>query len=289
MPERALLRLQRAGICVFNAKKVEKNQILFSVSRKDSEKVFAIYPNICYNISTYTPFKVTKIGGVGLAKYVDIAKKRVGLWLGAMLFLATLTFADGFICGVEFVGSPVYQREIYIALEEGGITPFARYKAGNEDVICSKILALDGVEYCSVQKDGFWARVEVRYNPFAFRVIEKDSMRAKHTGELLALTVLKGTPRKKIGDKITQGDVLIENAFYTEGGGQVCVEAIGMAHIACVFALQIEAETEEEAFAKAYLQLNLSKRDKITDKEIVGSDGLYHVKIEYIAVETINL
>ena len=46
MPERALLRLRRVGIGVYNAKKIEKNQILFSVNKKDTEKVFAIYPTL---------------------------------------------------------------------------------------------------------------------------------------------------------------------------------------------------------------------------------------------------
>ena len=41
-PEKALVRLQKAGIDVFHAKKIKKNQILFTVSKKDSEKVFAI-------------------------------------------------------------------------------------------------------------------------------------------------------------------------------------------------------------------------------------------------------
>ena len=50
-PEKALLRLQKAGIDVFHAKKIKKNQILFTVSKKDSEKVFAIYPKMWYNIS----------------------------------------------------------------------------------------------------------------------------------------------------------------------------------------------------------------------------------------------
>ena len=289
MPERALLRLQRAGICIYNAKKVQKNQILFTVSRKDSEKVFAIYPNMWYNINAYAPFKVTKVGAVGLAKCAEMAKNRVGLWLGGLLFLSILTFADGFVFGVEFVGSPVYQREIYIALEAGGIKPFGRYKTGNEDVICSKILALDGVEYCSVQKHGLWARVELRYDPFVYYTADKESMQAKHTGILQSLTVLKGTAVKKIGDEICQGDVLAENAFYLEDGGQVRVEVIAMARIACIFQQEIQAATAEEAFALAYLQLDLSDKDKIVSKEIVGENGLYTVKIGYIVIETINL
>ena len=65
MPQRALLRLKRAKIDLYHVKKIEKNQILFSVSQKDSEKVFAIYPNVCYNISVYSPFTVKKIGVEG--------------------------------------------------------------------------------------------------------------------------------------------------------------------------------------------------------------------------------
>ena len=48
-PERALSRLQKAGICLLKVKKIKKNQILAIVTKKDSEKVFAIYPNLCYN------------------------------------------------------------------------------------------------------------------------------------------------------------------------------------------------------------------------------------------------
>ena len=289
MPERALLRLQRAGICVYNAKKIKKNQILFSVSQKDSEKVFAIYPNVCYNISAYSPFTVTKIGAEGIAKYVEIIKKRVGLLLGGLLFMALLTFSDGFVFGVEFVGTPIYQREVYAVLEEGGIKPFARYKQTSEDVICSKILALDGVEYCSVQKVGLWARVELRFSPFTQRIPKKENMIAQHAGNLLSLTVLKGTPMKKIGDEIAPGDVLVEKYFYLESGGQVCVEPIARASIACLYEEKIEAATEEEAFAKAYLLLGLSDGDRITEKEIVGEEGLYSVKIGYIVIETINM
>ena len=40
MPERALSKLQREGICVYHAKKLKKNQILLSVKKKDTEKQF---------------------------------------------------------------------------------------------------------------------------------------------------------------------------------------------------------------------------------------------------------
>ena len=48
MPERALSKLQREGICVYHAKKLKKNQILLSVKKKDTEKVFAISADMWY-------------------------------------------------------------------------------------------------------------------------------------------------------------------------------------------------------------------------------------------------
>ena len=56
MPERALLRLRRAEIPLFNVRKVAKNRILFCVKREDVEKIFAIYPNMCYNNSTTSAY-----------------------------------------------------------------------------------------------------------------------------------------------------------------------------------------------------------------------------------------
>ncbi len=289
MPERAMLRLKRAGITIYNAQKVKKNQILFSVSQKDSEKVFAIYPNICYNISVYTPFVVRKIGAEGIARYKEIAKKRIGLWLGALLSIAIWAYSDRLIFGVEFVSSSVYAREAYQALEESGITPFSKYQRENEDLICSKLLALDGVEYCSVRKKGFWAQVELRFLPFTTKPIVKEKMRARHAGTLLSLTALKGTPMKEIGDEISADDVLVEDYFFTQDGGQVCVEPIARASIACLYEGMIEANSQEEAFAIAYLQLCLSDADKITQVQIVEENGLYLLKIGYTVIESINM
>ena len=291
MPERALLRLKRAKIDLYNVKKLQKNQILFSVSQKDSEKVFAIYPNVCYNISVYSPYTAKKIGVEGVARYVEWSKKRVGLLLGGLMYCITTLFFDGFVFGVDFVGTDIYAREVCAALESGGIQPFRQYKKGKEDWICSQVLALDGVEYCSVQKKGLRVVVEVRLSPFAKTEITKDSMYAKHTGTVAAITVLRGTACKKIGDSVTFGDMLVENAFYTQDGGQVRVEPIARATISCEYTAEIAAATEEEAFAAAYLQLALSDKDEIVKKEIEPLENAtngFSVRIFYTAIETIN-
>ena len=289
MPERALLRLRRAKIPLYEVKKEEKNAILLSVKRKDVEKVFAIYPNVCYNISGYTPYVVTKVRASGLEKFLQTFKKRWGVLLGIPLFCLTSLYTDGFTFGVHIVGSRVYEREIRAALDGAGIRPFARYLDGKEDEVCAKLLALDNVEFCSVQKFGLWVRVEMRLGTFPKRQFQSGKMRSKFAGEIVAITALRGTPLKKVGDKIAEGELLVEDSFSTEEGGQVRVEIIARVQIACVYEALVCAEDAESAFAKAYLFIGADGVE-IKEKCVEPSENnAYKVRLVYEAVQTMNL
>ena len=287
MPERALLRLRRAGIAVYQVKKVEKNQILFCVKRKDSEKVFAIYPNVCYNNSVYSPDQVEKLRPIGVLRYLDGAKRRLGLLLGGLLCFTVVTLSEPLVFSVEFTGSDVYAREARIALEEAGIKLCAPYKTGQEDLVCSKILALKGVEFCSLKKIGHRLMVEIRTSPFSNRETDDGLMQAKHSGKIVAMTVLRGVPLKKVGETVTEGETLVGNWFETQEGGHVRVEIIARVRIACVWEGFLQAATAEEAFAQAYLTLALSD-EEIKRTEIAEQDDGYFVRMEYEATETIN-
>ena len=288
MPERALLRLRRAEIPLFGIKKVAKNRILFRVKKKDCEKVFAIYPNMCYNNSANAAYKVKALGAEGVGKYLEKAKDRVGLLLGGLLCFVLVNMAQPLVLSVEFIGTSVYKREALQTLEEVGIRQFAPYTKGKEDLVCAKLLALDGVEYCSVKKTGNRVAVEMRLSPFPSATTDKGNMQAKHSGEIVAMTVLRGSPLKKIGDTVRAGDTLVENCFFTEQGGQVRVEIIARVCIACAWEGDIEAEDEESAFAKAYLALGLTAEDTLQKIEVAENGALYRVKLAYQAVERIN-
>ncbi len=288
MPERALLRLKRAGIGVYNVKKTQKNQILFHVKKKDSEKVFAIFPNVCYNNNGYTPYTARKMGAVGIGKTLQKLKNRTGVVIGALLFCALTLYADNFIFGVDFVGTDVYAREAIAALEENGIKPFSVYRAGNEDLVCAKILSQKDVEFCSVKKSGLVAVVEVRLSPFSERTLVAGDMRSARTGTVLSVTALRGTPLKGKGDSVQAGEPLVGGYFLTGNGEGKRVEVIARASIACVYEATIQTQSEEEAFATAYLELALLERDVITSKTVIQTDEGYSVKIEYTAIQTMN-
>ena len=288
MPQRALLRLRRAGISLFLVTRTDEKTLRFCVWKKDVEKVFAIYPKVCYNIGDYSPYIVTELGAVGFGKAVETARSRIGFCLGILLFCAGTAYVSDYAFGVEFTASSVYAREAYLAMEECNIALGKRYEHKNADAFCAKMMALEGVEFCSIKKSGLKLYVDVRLSPVQTQYFQKGVMQAKHTGILTALTVLRGSALKKIGEEVQAGENLVGDWYSTEEGGQVRVELIARARIACTYKAEITAKTEEEAFALAYLDAGLANVESMKEKKIEKTDGGFLVTIAYDAVESMN-
>ena len=164
-----------------------------------------------------------------------------------------------------------------------------RYPKGKEDWDCAQLLAISDVEYCSIKKSGARVQVEIRLSPFAIENVSKESMVAKHTGILRSISVLKGTLLVEKGAKISEGDLLVGNYFTTEAGGQVCVEPIARACIACTYEGIIHAATEEEAFARAYLSVSSAYTRLYASAIEKTGENAFCVRLEYEAVQTLNM
>ena len=50
-PPRALTRLAKAGIAVFEARRIGAGRVRFKVKSKDLQKIFAIFPRSCYTVN----------------------------------------------------------------------------------------------------------------------------------------------------------------------------------------------------------------------------------------------
>lgn len=167
MPYRALNRLKREGICLKDVKKRKKNQIVCVVDAKDVEKVFAIYPKVCYNGGGYTAYIVRIMPFYGLQRRWEFAKKRLGLWLGVVLFLLLTVASNEFIFRIDVVGEPSYEAAVTEILKKSGVEKFRRYDLENADLITAEILRLNEVSFCSVRKIGSTLVVEVHTSPFS--------------------------------------------------------------------------------------------------------------------------
>ncbi len=284
MPERALSKLQREGICVYHAKKLKKNQILLSVNKKDTEKVFAIYPNVCYNISVYSPYTAKRAGSEGLLAALDWSRKRLGVFIGAILFLSATLVCNRFVFKIDVTGTDSYHREVLCALEESGIRKFSIYPRGKEQEVAAKILSFDDVSYCSVEKSGMTVRVELRLSAFSKPDPQTGDMTAKHSGTILQAAVLRGTFLKNVGDSVEAGEPLVGAYLTSETGEQTPVTAIARVTLSCVYDEIVVAETAEEAFASAYLAID----GEIAEKSCEEAEGGFRVRLVYTVTETIN-
>ena len=166
MPYRALNRLRREGICLKNVQKVQKNQILFTVDSKDIEKIFAIYPNVCYNSGKYTPYTTRILPPTGRKKAWIVFKKRAGLWLGGVIFLALTLLSDTLVLRIRVSGATAYTQAVVEILGRHGIEPYKPYTSEQADHVSAEILRLDGVGFCSLKKVGSTLVVEVQTAPF---------------------------------------------------------------------------------------------------------------------------
>ena len=115
MPERAINRLQKSGIAVFQAKKLKKMQILFHISKKDIEKAFAIYPNMCYNNIRGSVYTFTRVGALPARERIIRAYRILGGLLGVCVWLTVALASSFFVFRIEVVGSTVYGEMSFAA------------------------------------------------------------------------------------------------------------------------------------------------------------------------------
>ena len=174
MPQRAINRLRREGICLKNVEKRKKNQIVLTVDEKDIEKVFAIYPNVCYNSDRYTAYIVRIMPAFGVKKLALMAGKRIGLWVGCAVFLLGTLFSDSLVLRIQMTGDRVHSSSVLEILERYGVEKYKGYPKENADLIAAEILRLNGVGFCALRKVGSTLVVEIRTSPFAAEGGEDD-------------------------------------------------------------------------------------------------------------------
>lgn len=284
MPERALLKLHRAHICVSKVEKISPTCLQFCVEEEDVERVFSLY-----SPSQNGVYTLRDLGRKGLTRSFERLSRRLGLWLGGILFVLGCYTANTYIFAVDFVGTTVYKREVMQTLKGYGISPFSPYKAGQEDVVCANLLALPNVEFCSVQKRGMRLQVEMKLYSFPPSKLQTGDWKATKSGKIISLTALRGTPLKKAGDTVQAGEILILGSFQTEDGGQVCVEPIGRVCIACVFECVYPIKDKEEAFALAYLQAGIGEWEEIQNVQCVEQEKGVFVRLEYQTIQRMNM
>ena len=197
-------------------------------------------------------YTFTRVGAL-TSREREIRRFRLfGILLGICCFLIAVLGSTNLIFSIEVVGSKVYEREVVAILREKGIGLFNVYTSGKEEEISAQILALDGVEFCSVQKRGNKLLVEVRQSPLPQIKVEEGDLVAPFDCRLEGAVALGGTALKKSGEELKAGESIVGGFFLNfDGVTKNPTTVIATAKLSCVE--EIFTSTEEEGRAQAVL------------------------------------
>lgn len=268
---RAVDKLNGNGIGVLNARKTQKNALLIELDCKDVKKGFAILRGSCYNVK--------KVRDFGVLHSVRRRAPRWGLVLGAALFLACVSFAQSRVLRVDVVGSGAYYAtEVLAILRENGVQT-GRGFSQEESSLTAQILSLPRVSFCSIKLYGGILTVEVQVSDEG-RALTSGDLLSPYTGEVRAITAVRGIPLVAVGDRVERGDALVQ-AKREDGTG---IFAIASVQIAYSFRAVYTVESREEAYGLACLEFG-----EIEELALRQTEGGWLAEGRSVATVAINM
>ena len=283
--EVALKKLAKANIAVYKLKK-HGLTITFGVTEEYTEKVFAIFKHPCYNICV-----VKQSSAVRLAAFL---KKRFGLVAGAALF-CTLAFLSGsMVLSVKVTGNGSYlSNEVTSIADSCGVKPFSLSRNMDIPSLQAKVMALPGVNFCSVQRAGAYLIIDVHTEEENVLKAQSSPLKADVSGEVYRIVAICGTAEKAVGERVNAGDVLIGAYCVTAGGESVSCLAVGFAELKVTATVSLYYDEESDENAEDALKCTSLYSDKVLEKSCKASpcDGgvKYDVTFCYLVTVAINM
>lgn len=282
--ENALNKLKKAEICAFFCKK-RGAEFIFSVKDEDIKKTFAIFAKPCYNIRT--------VKNSSVRKAINLAVLRVGLIVGAMLFVALAALSNHYILKIEVGGTGDYlASEVRRIVLSEGAGEFKRFSAVNISGATGKILAIPQVTFCNIERRGSILYIDVQVDGEHDYSQSAGDLLSDCDGYVKSVVVICGTAAVQTGDAVTRGTPLILSKSLA-GEKYIPVSAVGYCEILCRSSAEFEADCESEENLALALASVLTCPDPIVERECTvaptDSGVTYLIDFTYLHRLSINL
>lgn len=283
--ETALKKLTKAEIPVYKLKK-KGARLRFSTNSEYTKKVFAIFAHPCYNVVVKKDSPKNRLKG--------FFGRRFGLVAGAALFVAAAIISGNSVLKIKVTGSGSYLSPQVLSIAyECGAKEYSLCKGLDKPLLQAKVLALPGVNFCSVQRQGAYLVIDVQAENENFATTEYKPLVSSVSGVVEEVVAICGTPEKAAGDNVMAGDTLIgAYALDEEGQSSKCL-AVGFARIASTVTLTVFFDCESEDNARNALSSASLYSDEIVKRsyKVKPCDGgvNYEVTFTYIKTESINI
>ncbi len=239
-PEKLLNLCAKNGIGIWSARYI-KQKIRCKITVKD----FLRLPKILRK----SGIRVHIIEKKGFPFFIKRYHKRLGIFLGLVIFLSFLQIMSGFIWIVDIVGNEkVTDSQIISACAELGIKSGIRKSKINAKADAQELLLkLDKLAWGSLNIEGCKLTVNVT------EIIEKkednsvaSNLKASADGVIKHIDVTSGNCLVKVGDIVSKGDILVSGIIENESGTRF-VHSIGTVLAETETAVKLQENFQKKA------------------------------------------
>ncbi len=192
---------------------------------------------------------------IGIPFFLWKYRRRAGLLCGTVFFLCVLMVMSNMLWSIEITGNQkVTDDEIIAVLAENGVR--IGVLAKNIDTVSARLntmSTLDDVAWIAVNILGSKVSVEVRERNGSPTVLADSTpcdVISTSDGQLITLEAYAGTPVKKVGSAVIDGDVLISGIVQNKNGTFRFRHAQGYAVVRAEKRLSAAVGQKSECFAR---------------------------------------
>ena len=223
MPERLLNLATREGVTVWGMKRKD-GKLSACVSAR-------LYP-LLLRFGRRAGVKIKLDKKFGLPFRVNKYRNRAGLLVGALLFVVTLYGMSFFLWNVEISGQvKLTDEQIRAHVYALNIKPGAYRGRMDPQALANRLMTeLPELSWAAVNIIGSNAYVELREMETGAEQIPVDkpcNMKAERDGIILSMEATSGFAAVKVGEAVTQGNLLISGIWEDDQGNAMFMHATG--------------------------------------------------------------
>lgn len=190
----------------------KKNSIIGCISINDFKKLRTVKRGI--------KIKVKIIAKRGLPFYIARYNRRIGFFVGAIVFIAVLKFLSSFIWIIDIVGIETLDRQQVLSVCENiGIYEGVRRSLIDTSNDAKRLtLGSDKIAWSSLNIEGSVLTVNITEIKDNKHDLTATNIKAVRDGKITKIDVTAGNVVVKVGDTVSKGDLLVSGISETSGG-----------------------------------------------------------------------
>lgn len=204
--EKIFNKFSEAGIEIFDLVRTSHSTAFFSITPNNLKKV--------QSILNENQIKIKKIKKQGFIKLSSAILLRLGILVGFCLSILLLIISNYFIINIKIYGNEnLKTEEILNFLKEKNVNSLVlKNSIQSDELEISMLENFNEISMVSIVKKGATLLVNIK-EKIPENSLEFENIVSEYNGRIIDINLVSGTPKKKAGDIIKIGDILVEGYF----------------------------------------------------------------------------